>query len=280
MHLPCGRCYPCTTRKVSGWSFRLMQEDKRAYSASFVTLTYNTKYVPIGNCIYCYDEEYIKNHPKKNKYMTLCKKCLQSFFKRLRYYEKEERFITNSRNNSPIRYYAVGEYGSKYHRPHYHIILFNASVKAIEKAWSINGEPIGDIYHGYVSEASIGYCLKYINKPSKIPMHKNDDRLKEFSLMSKRLGDNYINKKTIKWHTSNLENNCYLPLKDGKKASIPRYYKEKIYKQEQRKAISKFQQLRQEQEEPLLQEEIDNTIIKNHRKLIKQHEERTRNNWH
>lgn len=264
MHLPCGRCYPCTMRRVSGWSFRLMQEDKRSYSSAFVTLTYNTNYIPIT----------------KKGFKTLRKTDLQSFFKRLRYYEKEIRFTTDSRNNCPIRYYACGEYGSKHSRPHYHIILFNASVEAIEKAWTIEGKPIGDIYHGYVSEASVGYCLKYINKPSKIPMHKNDDRQKEFALMSKRLGDNYINNRTKKWHISNLQERCYLPLKDGKKASIPRYYKDKLYAKEQKHAIAHYQKIKALEEEPKTYEEINNTIIKNSIKLKKQHDERTRNNWH
>lgn len=264
MHLPCGRCYPCTMRRVSGWSFRLVQEDRRAYSSAFVTLTYNTENIPISN----------------KGFKTLSKTDLQSFFKRLRYYEKEERYISDSRNNCPIRYYACGEYGSQRHRPHYHIILFNASFKAIEKAWCKDGKPIGDIYYGTVSEASVGYCLKYINKTSKIPMHQNDDRLKEFALMSKRLGDNYINERTKKWHHSNLEGNFYLPLTDGKKASIPRYYKQKMFSKEQLKAVAFFKKQQQEKEDPLTEKQRIEKIQKNSQKLKKLHDERTRNNYH
>lgn len=279
MHLPCGRCYPCTMRRVSGWSFRLVQEDKRAYTSAFVTLTYNTKNIPIGICKNCNTEEEVNNY-KGSGYKTLCKKCLQNFFKRLRYYEKEERYLSDSRNNCPIRYYACGEYGSKHYRPHYHIILFNASVKAIEKAWTKDGKPLGDIFYGTVAEASIGYCLKYINKPSKIPMHKNDDRLKEFAIMSKRLGDNYINERTKKWHHSNLENNFYLPLQGGKKASIPRYYKQKMFSKEQLKAVAFFKKQQKEKEEPITEKERIEKIKKNSEKLKKIHDERTRNNYH
>lgn len=251
-------------RRVSGWSFRLMQEDKRSFTSSFVTLTYNTKHIPITN----------------KGFKTLRKTDLQSFFKRLRYYEKEIRYTTDSRNNCPIRYYACGEYGSKHYRPHYHIILFNASIEAIEKAWTIDGKPIGEIYHGYVSEASVGYCLKYINKPSKIPLHKNDDRQKEFALMSKKLGDNYINKRTKKWHTQNLADNYYLPLQDGKKASIPRYYKDKLYAKEQRQAIGHLKKIEALNQEPKTNQEIYASVLRNQQKLNKLHNERTRNNWH
>jgi len=38
--VPCGKCPPCRKRRISGWSFRLMQEGKNALSALFVTLTY------------------------------------------------------------------------------------------------------------------------------------------------------------------------------------------------------------------------------------------------
>jgi len=44
---PCGKCPPCKKRRTSGWSFRLMKEEERSKSALFVTLTYDTEYVPI-----------------------------------------------------------------------------------------------------------------------------------------------------------------------------------------------------------------------------------------
>ena len=51
---------------------------------------------------------------------------------------------------------------------------------------------------------SIVYTMKYISKKSQIPVHELDDREKEFALMSKRLGENYINDKTIKWHRDKI----------------------------------------------------------------------------
>lgn len=265
MNLPCGKCYPCTMRRVSGWSFRLMQEEKRSYSSAFLTLTYNTQNVPIT----------------KKGFMTLKKTDLQSFFKRLRYHEKEFRHRTGSSNNCPIRYYAVGEYGSKYYRPHYHIILFNASIEAIEKAWTnAKMQPLGDIYHGYVAEASVGYTLKYINKPKKIPLHQNDDRLTEFSLMSKRLGDNYINDKTKNWHHKNLHGNYYVPLKDGKKAAMPRYYKQKLYNDIQRQAIAFIKKIEALNEEPITEDERMQMVIVHQQKLKQLHTERGMNNYH
>lgn len=112
--------------------------------------------------------------------MDLSKRDIQLFLKRLRKAHESHRG-----QMQPIKYYAVGEYGGITGRPHYHIILFNADIELIQDAWQ-NGQ----VHYGKVSGASVGYTLKYMTKPSRIPMHRNDDRTKEFSLMSKGLGKN------------------------------------------------------------------------------------------
>lgn len=161
-HVPCGKCEACLKRRASGWSFRLAQQIKAATSAYFVTLTFNTNFVPIS----------------PNGYMTLCKREFQLFMKRLRK-------ISGTDN---IKYYACGEYGDKRKRPHYHIILFNAKHEDVIDAWKRDGVPMGNIQFGTVGPASIGYCLKYMCKEPMKRKHRNDDRLREFSLMSKGLG--------------------------------------------------------------------------------------------
>jgi hypothetical protein len=208
---PCGKCPPCLRRRVSGWSFRLVKHGEQSNSALFVTLTYNEEKVP----------------KTKSGLQTLVKADLQKFFKRLR-----------KLTNEKISYYAVGEYGDKSERPHYHIILFNANHGIVEAAWSIDCVDIGHVHFGDVCDASIGYTLKYISKEKRIPTFNGDDRAKEFSVMSKGLGANYLNERTIKWHKTQIEERCYLPLKDGKKASMPRYYKDKLYKDGEKFRIS------------------------------------------
>jgi hypothetical protein len=210
---PCGKCPPCKKRRTSGWSFRLVKEGERSKSALFITLTYDTEFVPIT----------------KNGYMTLHLPDLQKFFKRLR-----------KLTNEKLKYYAVGEYGSTKKRPHYHIILFNANKEHIARAWALNNHIIGTYHIGNVSDASIGYTLKYMSKKSQIPMHQNDDRKKEFSVMSKGLGSNYITDSMIKWHKNLLEERMYIPIKDGKKIAMPRYYKDKMYNEEEKDKIALY----------------------------------------
>lgn len=166
--VPCGKCPACKKRRVSAWSFRLMQQDKTAHSSHFVTLTYDTKYVPIT--------------PKG--FMTCDKKDVQDFLKRLRK-------LVSKINNEPVKYYLCSEYGGKTNRPHYHMIIFNVCDEfLIEQAWQK-----GTVHYGKVSHASVGYTLKYMDKPKRIPMHANDDRQPEFGLMSKQLGANYLTEK-------------------------------------------------------------------------------------
>jgi hypothetical protein len=193
-----------------------MKEGERSETALFVTLTYDTKYVPLT----------------KNGFMTLNKRDIQTYMKRLR-----------KLTDKKLKYYVCGEYGSKRYRPHYHLIIFNADPLDVEKAWSfykagVGYVPIGSIYIGEVNEASIGYTLKYMQKPGKIPRHKNDDRLKEFSLMSKGLGQNYLTNNMINWHKNDLVNRMYVPLVGGKKISMPRYYKDKVYSDTQKLIIN------------------------------------------
>lgn len=203
------------SRRISNWSFRLMQEYKRCDSAQFVTLTYDTDHVPIS--------------PKG--FMTLSKTDPQKFLKRLR-----------KRNpDSKLKYYLCGEYGTKNMRPHYHLILFNARLDTIQPAWSVNDVYIGDVHYGEVNEASVGYTLKYMSKLKQIPLHANDDRLKEFALMSKGLGDNYLTEAMKEWHKADLTERMYLNLKDGKKIAMPRYYKDKIYDENERDIIGASQ---------------------------------------
>lgn len=125
--------------------------------------------------------------------MGLCKRDLQLFFKRLR--------KAHPVGTIPLKYYAVGEYGGKTYRPHYHIILFNSAIELMVdktdllrlQATSFDGHSEvkciqwdkGHMTVGRCTPASVGYTLKYISKQKKIPEYKGDDRLPEFSLMSK-----------------------------------------------------------------------------------------------
>lgn len=194
MVVPCGRCLECQQRIRNWWTIRIMEEEKVSNSAKFITLTYNQEHIPFD-------------------YM-IDKKDIQDFIKRLRYYEKK------AKNSMKIKYFACGEYGSENYRPHYHLALFNSDPENVLKAWTSKGKEIGNIYVGEVTQASANYLTKYMINEDE------DDNLRSFRLMSKGLGESYINKQR-NYHRNNL-----IPdytFNDGRKTFMPRYYREKIF---------------------------------------------------
>lgn len=170
----------------------------------------------------------------KKGYASLSVRDCQLFFKRLRKIQASQSFSNLSQRT--IKYYLAGEYGGKGGRPHYHIILFNADTRFIERAWKLGAIHYGDSARG-VTEASIGYCLKYISKKTFVHKHNNDDRRREFGLQSKGIGSSYLTKAMRAWHTADLENRMYVNIEGGKKATMARYYKNKLYTDAQKLQI-------------------------------------------
>jgi len=215
--VPCNKCPACKKRRVSSWSFRLLQQYKKCKSAHFVTLTYDTQHVPIT----------------ENGMMTLDFNDLQKFFKRLRKHETSRK----------CRYYAVGEYGTRNKRPHYHLILFNAEIDDVLRSWQLGGTPIGSSHFGSVTPQSVGYTLKYISKPKSVPRHARDDRKPERALISKGIGINYLTPRMVNWHTSNVSDGVYAILEGGKKIPLPRYYRDKLELSEELRELTQFHYL-------------------------------------
>ena len=192
--VPCGKCLLCQKKRRSDWSLRLEHEYLDSDSAFFITLTYDEVNIP--------RTEY--------GHYTLNKKHIQNYIKRLR--NDHVKYVSQELNikkkyvkdySKPIRYYAVGEYGSKTERPHYHILLFNydiANLSPITSQWKNTnyGNSLGHVDIGTVNGSSINYVTKYMFKDFD---RKNDTRNPPFSLMSKKpiIGYNYI-KTYGKWH--------------------------------------------------------------------------------
>ncbi len=278
--LPCGKCPPCCKRRASGWSFRLVKEGENFSLSYFVTLTYDTTHVPItpkGFMTLSRKPEHTENcRRKKNKKGICCNPSddLQLFIKKVR--KNSYVKIKNRKVYADIKYYACGEYGGLRSRPHYHVILFGADQATITRAWDK-----GQVYFGDVREASIGYTLKYISKERTVPIHANDDRRKEFSYMSKGIGKSYINARSIAWHIADLDKRMYLPLKDGKKAPMPRYYKQKVYNSEQAGWLKGvMEKLGKSQEEKILAKYSHQYIAESHiqsfKKMYKQAKDGTK----
>lgn len=225
-----------------------MKEMQRCTSAYFVTLSYDTDHVPISKAGFMSlsSKGAIPAVPKikgKRTPTLLDSGHLQKWFKEIR------------KDNPNMKYYACGEYGGKTFRPHYHVMLYNVELDTLtnivknvvlqNKELYLNGQyhhhcptwKHGHITIGTFNEKTVRYTLKYCSKPKKIPMFQRDDRIPEYALMSKNLGSNYLTEEMKKWHKADLLNRMYIPLQDDKLIALPRYYKEKIYTDKQRKRI-------------------------------------------
>lgn len=217
-HVPCGSCLACLEKRRADWTFRLLQEHKVSKSAFFITLTYDDA----------------KNTDKV--VLNLDKSDVQLFIKRLRkiHNQTEDKFkrytIVNKKKKYrfPLRYYLVGEYGSKTYRPHYHAIIFNPDKKLmslIEEIWSK-----GNVHIGTVNQSSIHYTTKYIINKEAF----KDEYFKPFSIMSKGIGSNYF--ENAQMHVENEE----LRVRNGNaKIPMPRYYKDRMFNESELKVLNK-----------------------------------------
>lgn len=220
--VPCGKCVNCVKTRSHHWSFRLEQELKHAESAAFLTLTYDDLNIPVTD----------------SGKQTLVKKHPQLWMKRLR-----------KKNAGKIKYYTIGEYGSKTERPHYHSIIFNLDEKFIQPEWNSFYQiwefpklqetwNHGHVHCGDVTTASIRYVTGYLQKHITQGIDpREEDRVREFNLMSKGLGQSYLTPGKVGYYKRKL--NPYLVDQDGVKLSMPRYYKDKIYDRAERCIVQK-----------------------------------------
>lgn len=179
---------------------------KRCNSAYFMTYTYNPETVPIS----------------ENGLLTLDKSHHTLFMKRLREEVKKKHGI-----QTPLKYYAVGEYGSETQRPHYHAILYNlpehffVNPQEIQRIWEL-----GHISCDPVSIGAMAYVCGYVNKQKFFTSDDpGDDRTPEYSVMSKNLGDNFLTEERRKKMKNDLE--PQIRIEGNKRMSIPKYYRER-----------------------------------------------------
>lgn len=150
LYVPCGRCYSCLCSSASQKMQRIISDYSSKYNYYFCTLTYNNDNVPNisvsdfqkpsfplfrGAKV---DEEFVidtdtfpidyrvlpparcflRNFPFKDCIGVLIWSDVQKFFKRLR-----KNLVKNHGKQFKLSYYAVGEYGETFFRPHFHILF-------------------------------------------------------------------------------------------------------------------------------------------------------------
>lgn len=215
--IPCGKCVGCRLAYSREWANRCLLEASQYEFNWFVTLTYDPEHLPPGG--------------------TLVKKELSDFIKRLR------RHWEYAYGFQGIRFYACGEYGSQYMRPHYHVIFFNLPVNDLVFAKREKGhvtwtsKTVTDIWsRGIVTFNecnwhTCAYVARYMLKKKKGVERSFYDELgllPEFTVSSRRPGIGYRyfeeNKDKI-YQTDSI----YVPKGKGiLESKPPRYFDRKL----------------------------------------------------
>lgn len=195
--LPCGGCLGCRKSTAKAWALRCMLELQDHNSATFTTLTYDDKTLPV----------------------TLRKRDLQLYFKKLRKGSKTNR----------IRFFACGEYGEQNQRPHYHAIIYGMDAMhdegRISKAWGK-----GHVKTVAVTPAAIAYTAGYAAKKIGFRMEADVERVDPqtgeiynwqppFLQMSRRPGIGA----TARQHTESWRDYAIL---NGTRIPVPQYLKQ------------------------------------------------------
>lgn len=151
--VPCGSCVNCRKKNRTFWAHRITADVQSRYplGSSFVTLTYS------------------------DDLKVLSKKDLQDFFKRIRH-------------DVPFSYVAIGDYGSRTKRPHYHFLAIGldpSNQKLVAKHWA----------HGFVkvdpvTSGRVNYVVNYMDNFNRLDKKMFDDNGLEapFSLKSHGIG--------------------------------------------------------------------------------------------
>lgn len=142
----CRKCWQCCERKVDDWVGRNIAESMTATAAHVVTLTYG--------------EDRSTGGIDHIRAAVLTYSDVQKYLKYLRI------------DGYPVRYFAVGEYGSKKGRAHWHIVLYwqgavpdhELRENFMEKHWTH-----GWSYWDKVSHEAIRYACKYLTKDEADP---------------------------------------------------------------------------------------------------------------
>lgn len=203
MVVSCGHCKACLLRKSSRYtSMSRLEASSHSYTY-FVTLTYSNHYLPKAYFVpngknydlvdvdsgevLCADmvlsDDYLYKLRCKlsTDYLPYLNKYdLQLFLKRLRkYYGKVK-----------LRFHAVGEYGPKHFRPHYHLLLWFEDEtlktdlpKIISEKW-----PFGRVDVQLAEGDAARYVSGYANSFSFVPSVLKQASLSPFCVHSQRLG--------------------------------------------------------------------------------------------
>lgn len=216
LDLPCGQCHGCKIDKARTWAIRCVHESQLHDRNSFITLTYDPKFLP--------------------RDASVSVRTWQLFAKRLR------------KKIGKFRYFMCAEYGDTNLRPHYHALIFghdfrddriDLTERSYGPVWTsptlINAWSNGFVEIGQLNYTTACYISKYVLK--KITGdngshylrvdHENElcfEVSKEFGTMSRNpgIGSDWLKR---------FGNDVYPSdevIHEGKRFRPPRFYDDRL----------------------------------------------------
>jgi hypothetical protein len=192
--IPCTKCYGCRIDSSKQWATRCVLEANEWKENWFITLTYDDDHLPPKKIINYQGEEYLFEHYLEPEDLTVFNNSLRRHW--LRKYGHDN-----------IRFFACGEYGELYGRPHFHGIYFNLPIPPNELRWWKNtsdGNQLftcdeiekiwgkGMVRIGHVTWSTCAYTARYIMKKFKGPEAEHHycqiGKTPEFTRMSRMPG--------------------------------------------------------------------------------------------
>lgn len=217
LKLPCGKCVGCTLDRSRSWALRCVHEASQHDQNCVITLTFASEHL--------------------NSKASLDVNDLQKFFKRFR------KFIAPRR----IRYFACGEYGTQFGRPHFHACIFGYDF-ADKELWSMRDGvrqfvspslarlwPFGHCTIGEMDFRSAAYIARYVVKKQGVEPDGSTRRLDsdsgelveitpEFVVMSRRPG---LGRGWYEKYSSDLFPDDFV-VHEGQTYKVPRYYGQQL----------------------------------------------------
>lgn len=206
---PCGNCLGCRIDNLLLWTARCNYEQIKG-SNSFVTFTYDTWHLP------------------KNELgvPTLRFNDLHKYIDNLRHLVKKLPILpSNCRRD--FSYFASGEYGELFERPHYHVLFFGLSFQSFKKYFQDTWKLGKNIRVDPLLNGGVRYVVDYFTKEKltgKLAEENFDNKGLErpFCTCSRGLGSELFYN-----HREEIRNGQ--PLKLGSRyIPVPAYYK-KLY---------------------------------------------------
>lgn len=214
----CGWCKECRAKIARDWLIRLNEEIKTNKNAQFVSLSMSVdSIIQLEEDLYKTKYKGISENIGETDVNILASFAIRRWTERWR-----------KKNKKAPRHFLITELGhTNSERIHLHGLVWG-DPEMIEKTWQYGNIDIGE----WVDERTINYITKYITKIDDI--HKG---YKQATFTSKGMGKEYI-ERNYNWHKfKGKETNTKYRMKDGKEIELPRYYKEKLWTEEEREEI-------------------------------------------